>query len=836
MVRAQIPQLKVIHSNRASQPMTRPQVRGKFLFVDNQKYWIQGVTYGTFRPLEDGAQFPEPERVKQDFAEISANGMNTVRVYTVPPLWLLDIAKHFRLRVMVGLPWEQHIAFLDDKSRIRQIEERVRESVKACQQHPAILGYSLGNEIPVSIVRWHGKQRIEKFLERLYRIGKAEDPGGLFTYVNFPTTEYLQLPFLDLVCFNVYLESRENLKKYLARLQNMAGERPLLMAEIGLDSRSNGEAAQAQSLDWQVRTTFESGCAGAIVFAWTDEWHRGGNEIEDWDFGLTTRDRQPKPALEKVRRAFAEASFQPNLPWPKISVVVCSLNGAKTIRDTLEGLKYLEYPDYEVIVVNDGSTDETPQIAGEYDVLLISTENRGLSNARNTGMEASSGEIVAYIDDDAYPDPHWLKYLARTFMTTSFVGVGGPNIAPPGDGPIADCVANAPGGPTHVLISDEIAEHIPGCNKAFRKEALEAIGGFDPRYRAAGDDVDLCWRLQANGGVIGFSPAAVVWHHCRNSVKAYWKQQLGYGKAEALLEQKWPEKYNSVGHLQWEGRIYSKRLTQSVPLGKNRIYQGVWGSALFQSLYERVPGTLLSLPLMPEWYLLIAFMALLSFIGIWWSPLQVAFPILAVAIVLSIIQAVRSAKGASFPTPTPSRFERLKKQAITACLHLIQPVARLTGRIRFGLTPWRYRGLSRFTIPWSRVINVWSETWKAPESLLGNLETVLKKENTPVFRGNDFDEWDLEVRGGLCGSVRTLMAIEEHGEGKQMIRFRAWPRCCPVVTGVTLLFAGLTGWAVADQAWAAVALLSVVMGTLVVRLVLECANATASLLHAIEQN
>jgi GT2 family glycosyltransferase len=836
VVRAQIPQLNVIHSNRANRPFTRPEVRGKFLFVDNQKYWIRGVTYGTFRPLEDGTQFPEPERVKQDFAEISANGMNTVRVYTVPPIWLLDIAQHFRLRIMVGLPWEQHIAFLDDKSRMRKIEASVRESVRACKQHSAILGYSLGNEIPVSIVRWHGKHRIEKFLKRLYQIGKREDPCGLFTYVNFPTTEYLQLPFLDMVCFNVYLESRENLKKYLARLQNMADERPLLMAEIGLDSRSNGEAAQAQSLDWQVRTTFESGCAGAIVFAWTDEWHRGGNDIEDWDFGLMTRDRQPKPALEKVRRAFAEVSFQPNLPWPKISVVVCSLNGAKTIRDTLEGLKNLEYPDYEVIVVNDGSTDETPQIAGEYDVLLISTENRGLSNARNTGMEAASGEIVAYIDDDAYPDPHWLKYLARTFMTTSFVGVGGPNIAPPGDGPIADCVANAPGGPTHVLISDEIAEHIPGCNKAFRKEALEAIGGFDARYRAAGDDVDLCWRLQANGGVIGFNPAALVWHHCRNSVKTYWKQQLGYGKAEALLEQKWPEKYNSVGHLQWEGRIYSKRLTQSVSLGKSRIYQGVWGSALFQSLYERVPGTLLSLPLMPEWYLMITFMALLSFIGIWWPPLQVAIPILGVAIVLPIIQAVQSAKRASFPTPTPSRWERFKKYALTAGLHLIQPVARLTGRIRFGLTPWRYRGFSRFILPWNRVVNVWSETWKAPETWLTDLEKSLKDKNTPVFRGDDFNEWDLEIRGGLCGSVRTLMAIEEHGEGKQMIRFRAWPRFCPVATVLIIIFSSLTGWAYLDQAWAAVLLLSAVTGTLVVRLFAECANATASFLHAIKQD
>jgi len=90
-------------------------------------------------------------------------------------------------------------------------------------------------------------------------------------------------------------------------------------------------------------------------------------------------------------------------------------------------------------------------------------------------MDAAGGEIVAYLDDDAYPDPDWLTYLADSFLKTTHVGIGGPNIAPPGDGRIADCVANAPGGPVHVLLSDDTAEHIPGCNMAFRKAALQAI-------------------------------------------------------------------------------------------------------------------------------------------------------------------------------------------------------------------------------------------------------------------------------------------------------------------------------------------------------------------------
>jgi GT2 family glycosyltransferase len=200
----------------------------------------------------------------------------------------------------------------------------------------------------------------------------------------------------------------------------------------------------------------------------------------------------------------------------------------------------------------------------DYDFQLISIENQGLSNARNVGLGVATGEIVAYIDDDAFPDEHWLKYIAAKFQDTDCAGVGGPNIAPPGDGKIADCVANAPGGPMHVLISDHEAEHIPGCNMAFRKDCLKAIGGFDPHFKSAGDDVDLCWRIQHRGMWLAFSPAAKIWHRRRNSVRAYWRQQIGYGKAEALLERKWPQKYNDIGYISWNGRIYGKGLTKSL--------------------------------------------------------------------------------------------------------------------------------------------------------------------------------------------------------------------------------------------------------------------------------
>ena len=700
--------------------MQRPTVRGKFLFAGDRKLQVRGVTYGTFRPDAEGLQLPAVEQVREDFACMARHGINAVRTYTPPPRWFMDLAQEHGLRVLVGLAWEQFIAFLDEPGRPRQIRRQLREAVRPLRGHPAVLCYSIGNEIPQSIVRWHGARRIERFLRRLFDAVKSEDPTALVTYVNFPTTEYLRLPFLDLVCFNVYLETREKLEAYLLRLHNLCDDRPLLMTEIGLDSRQHGDDPQAESLAWQIGSAFESGCAGTFVFSWTDEWYRGGHDILDWDFGLTRRDRTPKLALAAVQRAYALAPFFEAGPWPKISVVVCTYNGSATIHDTMEALQRLEYPAYEVIVVDDGSKDHTAEIVGAYPVRLIRTENRGLSSARNTGFQAASGEIVAYTDDDAYPDPHWLQFLARTFRQ-GYVGVGGPNLPPAGDGPVADCVANAPGGPVQVLLDDQLAEHVPGCNMAFRKSALEAIAGFDPVYRTAGDDVDLCWRLQERGWRIGFAPAAVVWHHRRNSLRAYWKQQRGYGKAEALLERKWPQRYNAAGHIAWRGQLYGRGFTLSLGALRSHIYRGVFGTAPFQFLYQNRPGTWLELPLMPEWLLLVGLLGVSALLTPLWKPLGIALPFFLLGLALPVGQALASARRARFTTAPLSRSRRARLFTLTALLHLVQPVARLAGRLEHGLAPWRVRGTQRRLWRPLRVISCWREAWKAPEARLESM-------------------------------------------------------------------------------------------------------------------
>jgi GT2 family glycosyltransferase len=811
----------------------RPTVRGKFIWVGNEKLYVRGVTYGTFRPDEDGNQYHDLELIERDFAAMAVNGINAVRVYNSPPHALLDLAAQNGLRVVVDLAGDQYVGFLTDKDGAPDIGALVRAKVRAVSGHPAILAYSLGNEIPAALVRWHGRRRIERYLRRLHRVVGDEDPGAMITYVNYPSTEYLQLPFLDFYCFNVYLESRDRFAAYLARLQNLVGDFPLVMGEIGLDSFRNGEQMQAQVLGSQIRTAFEHGCAGVFAYAWTDEWYRGGAEAEDWAFGLTDRDRRPKPGLAAVREAYSEVPLSNYIFWPSVSVVVCSYNGARTIRQTCEELRKLQYDNFDVIVVDDGSTDGTAEIARAYGFHVIVTRNRGLSHARNTGLRAATGEIVAYLDDDAYPDPQWLSNLAHAFRTSHHAAIGGPNIPPPGNGIVADCIATAPGGPVHVLVSDCEAEHIPGCNMAFRKADLEAIGGFDPQFRVAGDDVDVCWRLRDSGRTIGFCPAAMVWHHRRGSVRTYWKQQRGYGKAEALLESKWPEKYNAAGHVSWAGRVYGNGHTRRI-WSRGRIYQGTWGCAPFQSIYEPAAGLVSSLPLMPEWYLLIPALGAASMLAPLWRALAVAAPLLVIAVAISVIQAGVNAARTRFVSADRSAPVVAAMRVLTACLHLLQPAARLCGRLSHGLTPWRRRVAADVVVPRPRHFAIWSERWRAAHERLQSLESTLRSDGACVLRGGDFDRWDLEVRGSIFGAARLRMAVEEHGLGRQLARFRVWPQPSVPMVMFSALMAALSIGALRDGAWAAAAIIGVLAVTLAARIGNECALATSALLAPIE--
>ena len=358
-----------------------------------------------------------------------------------------------------------------------------------------IFAFSLGNEIRSDIVRWHGARAVSRFMGDLYDLGKSIAPDSLFTYSNYPSAEYLDLSFLDFICFNVYLHREPDFRRYLTHLMAATGERPLVLSETGMDTIREGEAHQAELLTWQARAAFELGLSGFIVFAFTDEWHTGGAEISDWAFGLVTRERTRKRAFDAVGEVFKSPLPPPLKEHPKASIVVPAYNAAATLGECLDSLAHLNYPDYETIVVDDGSSDSTGEVAARAGVRVLRAEHRGLAAARNSGIEAAAGSCVAFIDADARADRDWLYHLVETLTRRGAAAAGGPNFAPPPGSALAAAIAAAPGQPREVRAGDDTLEQVCGCNMIVDKAAAQAAGGFDPMFTAAGDDVDFSWRL-----------------------------------------------------------------------------------------------------------------------------------------------------------------------------------------------------------------------------------------------------------------------------------------------------------------------------------------------------
>src|SRR5205814_174842 len=156
---------------------------------------------------------------------------------------------------------------------------------------------------------------------------------------------------------------------------------------------------------------------------------------------------------------------------------------------------------------------------------------------------------------------------------------------------------------------------------------------------------------------------------------------------------------------------------------------------------------------------------LITGLGVSWRPLFLAAPLLVLAVAAIILQAVRSASRASVIKHSRGSIRNFFALGTIGFLHLLQPLARLIGRLRSGLTVWRRRGRLGTVVPRVRTSSIWSEEWRSVHERLAAVEEDLVREGAVVQRGGDFDRWDLEVRGGLLGSARMLMAIEEHGGG-----------------------------------------------------------------------
>ena len=753
--------------------LVRVTVDGKFFRLGEKKFFVKGVSYGPFAPDASGACFASPERTALDFALARELGANVLRVYYVPPRWFLDLAARHDLRVWVDIPWNKHLCFLDSSQRRQEALNAVRQAVEGCGRHPAVFAFSVANEIPADIVRWSGARRVAEFIDELAAEAKRIDPGCLCTYGNFPPTEFLRPQALDFVSFNVYLHHRQPFKNYLARLQMIADAKPLVLGEIGVDSEREGEVNKATMLAWQIEDAFRGGLAGTVVFSFTDDWWRGGEKILDWSMGLTNRERAPKESFRAVQELYALDPPLPLTRYPMVSVVVATYDGGRTLRACLDSLARLNYPNYEVILVDDGSTDDTPRIVLSHPKIHYHRHplNLGLSAARNTGIGAAKGDIVAFTDSDCRPDEDWLHYLVGDLLESDFAGIGGHNLLPPDASPVSSAVMVSPGGPAHVMLTDRQAEHVPGCNMAFYRWALEEIHGFDPIFRKAGDDVDLCWRLQQRGWRIGFNAAGFVWHDRRSTIGAYLRQQSGYGEAEALLVQKHPEYFSALGGGIWHGRIYASS-KHGIVMQQPIVYHGAFASGMFQTLYTSEPVGILSFFTSLEYHVLVTLpLLVLATAFSWLMPLAVT------SFALSLGVSLAAGIQAELPRNKLCWWSR----PAVALLFFLQPIVRGWARYQGQLVPSTKTSLPRPTLESVTVagqsgplqeVDYWAPQGVNRIAFVTAILKELSEQNWPCAPDIGWSNYDVKIFGNRWTYLLLVTVVEDHPRGAQLLRCR----------------------------------------------------------------
>lgn len=233
-----------------------------------------------------------------------------------------------------------------------------------------------------------------------------------------------------------------------------------------------------------------------------------------------------------------------------VSIIIPAYNSAATLPECLEACLAQDYAEFEIIVVDDGSTDDTAAAAGKFtEAEVLRQVNQGPAAARNHGARVANGEILAYTDADCIPRPDWLSRLVEGF-TESVVAVGGTYACANPEFRLAR-VIQAEIAHRHARFGETV-DFLGSFNVAFRAQAFHAAGGFDEGYRyASGEDNDLAYRLLDAGGRLRFAPRAVVAHYHPVRLMAYLRTQARHGYWRMKLYRDHPNRAGGDHYAGW---------------------------------------------------------------------------------------------------------------------------------------------------------------------------------------------------------------------------------------------------------------------------------------------
>lgn len=224
----------------------------------------------------------------------------------------------------------------------------------------------------------------------------------------------------------------------------------------------------------------------------------------------------------------------------RVSIIVPAYNAEKTLAQCLEACQRQTYPDVEIIVVDDGSTDNTPSIAQSFGIHCFRQENQGPAAARNRGAGEACGDILAFTDADCVPAVDWVERLVEGFGE-GIVAVGG-TYGIVNSGSLLARMIHEEIQIRHEKFGEEV-DFVGSFNMAVLAASFRNVGGFDSRFPAASaEDNDLSYRLQDVGGNLCFQRNAVVAHHHPARLWGYLRTQARHGYWRMKLYAKHPNR------------------------------------------------------------------------------------------------------------------------------------------------------------------------------------------------------------------------------------------------------------------------------------------------------
>ena len=489
---------------------------GKQFALRGQRFHFRGVTYGTFAPRRGRRALPRARAGRSSTSPRCARPASpscapTRRRRTTSSSW--PPTGTCTCSPALFFPdWRYSSAPPGggDRPSCEAPGRSCATPAAAWPRREHVLGLCLGNEVPADVIRWLGTATIARTIDELAGVVRDEDPGQLVTYANYPTAEYLPLdePRLPHVQRVPRAPARPSAatspvsstwpatgRSCSARSAATSGAHRAARQRQA-DRRSTGSSRPRSSGAWPARACSRGPTSGGSAAPGST----AGTSASPGPTGRRAR-RSPR------RRAGTSApSPTSTTDWPSMSVVVCAYNAAGDARRVPRAT-----PARSTTRTSRSSSSTTgrpttrPRSPARHaDARLVTMPHGGLSTARNAGLRGRAGR------DRGLPRQRRLSDRPSGRTTSPWRSTAPTSAAPavrtcrrPTTRSAPSQVARAPGGPVHVLLTDDRAEHVPGCNMAFWRDVLIEVGGFDPVYDAAGDDVDLCWRMLEQGWDIG---------------------------------------------------------------------------------------------------------------------------------------------------------------------------------------------------------------------------------------------------------------------------------------------------------------------------------------------